>query len=135
MSTGRAFAITFGCAVAVEVARLLFEPLGALDHVLFVLGYLVLALLGFLIAHRDRPYRSASALTLPFLVLWLALGMLYGMLEGTSAAWTAEDRRRAGLGYMIATLMFAPLAFLASALGVWLGRRLKGGRSEASNVR
>ena len=128
MSISRAFGIAFGLGVLLEVAAAFGMLSWAPESVVFLAQYAVLVLLGFLLGRRrGRAYSVAVANTLPFVVLWFVFGYvrMNFLQHETPPNWTAEQDYQAWLGYIFANVLFLPLAFAASALGVLLARVTK----------
>ena len=125
MTISRAFYIAFGCALAIEAIRFFLPQPGALSTALIIAGYLCLIALGFLLGHQSQPYRVAFANTWPFVLLWIALGIasVWSPLAEVPPNWSAAEMREALWGYVLASVLFLPVAFGASALGVWLAHR------------
>jgi hypothetical protein len=125
VTISRAFYIAFGCAIAIEAFSFFLSEPSAFVTVLVIAGYLCLVALGFLLGHHSGPYRIAFANTWPFVLLWLVTGIANMQFRISAAPpnWTAETMRSAQWGYVMASILFLPLAFGASALGVWLAHR------------
>jgi hypothetical protein len=123
VTISRAFYIAFGCALAIEAFRFFLPESGTFATVLVIASYLCLVGLGFLLGHHSAPYRTAFANTWPFVLLWLVTGIAYIQFNEAPPKLTAENTRSAQWGYVIASILFLPIAFGASALGVWLARR------------
>ena len=127
MTVRRAFLVTFSFAALVEVLHWFLPWPSQLAAITFLAGYLVLIVLGFLIASAGRGYVLALSLTLPFAVLWLGVGMLNFLLGRGEVPphWTPDKETQAFYGYLFAWLLFLPLAFASSTFGVLLERIFK----------
>ena len=136
MTIDRAFSVTFVLAVILEVIRF---PFGALpvvvETIVSGLGYGLLLLLGFMLGRGNFGYAAAFVRTLPFVLLWFLVGILnlVSWRSETGSVWSTHDQEQAVWGYVLATVMLLPVAFGASALGVWLGR-IWGGRRSSTNA-
>jgi hypothetical protein len=124
VTISRAFYITFGCALLIAAMHFLLTEESDFGTVLVVAGYVCLVGLGFLLGNQSQPYRTAFANTWPFVLMWLVMGIacIQVQLSGLPH-WSAADIRTAQWGYVIASLLYLPVAFVASAVGVWLARR------------
>ena len=127
MTIHRAFFITFSFAALVEVLNWFLPWPSQIAAIIFFAGYLLLVVLGYLLASAGRGYGLAFSLTLPFAVLWLGVGMLNYLLGHSENPpdWTPEKETQALYGFVFAWLLFLPLAFASSAFGVFLERVLK----------
>ena len=134
MTITRAFGVTFALAVASEIARSVLGAVPLVNDIIFVFGYVLLVALGFMLALGGLRYSKALANTWPFVVLWFLAGILNLRLGASPPDWSAQDQANAYWGYVIATIMFLPLAFGASAFGVWLGRIVCHRRPPSSNA-
>jgi hypothetical protein len=131
----RAFAMMFGLAVAVEALHwFVFTP--PVLHLTFWAGYVILIVLGIMLAREPQPYRTAFANTWPFVLLWFfveyaAIRTRHGNFP---VDWSDEKSRLAEWGWLIASVLHLPLAFAASTLGVALARMFWRRRSHESNA-
>lgn len=136
MTIGRAFWYTFGASLLLTLLNRVPPESSLLTGVLGVLGYLPLFALGFILSRFDHPYRIARTYTWPFVISWFAAGLLaihFG-LDEVPPDWSAGKTRLAEWGYVLSTIIFLPLAFGASVLGVWLGRRHQRVAGDRSDV-
>jgi len=136
MTTARAFSVTFALAVVCEAIGFALDGKPSIGEViLFGLGYALLVALGFLVAQCGHGYATAFASTWPFVLLWFLVGV-FNMAWDRSATppGFAHDHPSPFWGYVVATVMFLPLAFGASALGVWLRRFVRRRRAPPSSA-
>jgi hypothetical protein len=121
LATSRAFRRTFTAAVAVGVIEWAM-PLGIAEKTLYAgfwIGHLLVVAFGFLATWERQRYRHVFAYTWAFIALWLVLGVLnfiFGRGD-VPADWTPEQSRLALQGYLLATVLFVPVAFASSGLG------------------
>ena len=103
---------------------------------LFALGYALLIALGFMLALGGHGYATAFTSTWPFVLLWFLVGVfnLASSRSVISPGSALDQGGGAFGGYVIATVMFLPLAFGASAFGVSLGRIAGRRRPPSSNA-
>ena len=121
MVTSRAFRRTFVAAVTVGAIESAL-PLDVAEKTLYAgfwIGYLLVAAFGFLATWEGQRYRHVFAYTWAFEALWLVLGVLNFVLDrgDVSVDWSPEKDRLAFQGYLLATVLFLPVAFAASGLG------------------
>jgi hypothetical protein len=122
VTISKAFGLTFGCAVAFEALRYAFSEDSLLRSALYIAGYLLLVVLGFLLGTHPQPYRTTFAKVWAFVILWFIVGILILRLwsGGLPSEWTADQIGRAQRDYVIVNILFLPLAFASGALGVLL---------------
>ena len=124
MNISRAFGVAFGIAVLLELADA-FGPFSLVPTpVLVVTQYLVLLGLGVLLGRGGHSYSMAMANALPFVFLWVAFGYvrMVWLPHENPPNWTPEHNRDAWLGYILANVIFLPLALGASCLGMFISR-------------
>ena len=127
MTTQRTFFIAFSFAALVEALNWFLAWPSTLGASVFFVGYLVLVVLGYLLASAGRGYVLALTLTWPFALLWLGVGILnflFGRGENP-VGWTSKEETQTFYGFVFAWLLFLPLAFISSAFGVLLKRLAK----------
>ena len=132
MTIERAFGTTFGAAVLLEVVRVAFVRDSTIIAICTsVVGYLALVVLGFLLARAGHSYRTAFANMWPFVILWLVVGLVditFDPRGWPPGLYTAENVSKARWGFVLATILYLPIAFAAAALGVFgarLARRIR----------
>jgi hypothetical protein len=121
MVTSLAFRRTFTIALAVGVIESALPPSVAEKTLYagFWIGYLLVAAFGFLATWEGQRYRHVFTYTWAFVALWFVLGVLNFILGrgDVPVDWSPEKDRLAFQGYLLATVLFLPVAFAASALG------------------
>ena len=109
----------------------------AIDTVFFAAGYVILAAFGFFAVRSGHGYRYTFSRTWIFIGLWFMAGVAnFTLGRGeTPSNWTPEKDSQAFWGYVLATVLFLPVAFASSGLGVLTARlmgKLRHGSSSAA---
>ena len=122
MVTSRAFRRTFAVALAVAFIEWAL-PLGLAEKTMYAgfwIGHLLVAAFGFFATWEGRRYRHVFAYTWAFVAVWFVLGVLDFVLGRADVPvdWSPEKSRLAFQGYLLATVLFLPVAFASSGLGV-----------------
>jgi len=126
MSPNRAFRLTFATAVAVEGVHWMLPTDIAANTLFigFVIDYFLLAVFGFLAVLDGHRYRYVFLATWAFIGLWFAVGVI-SFIVGRGEVppdWTPEKTRLAFWGYVFSTVVFLPVAFASSGLGIFAAR-------------
>lgn len=137
MAENRAFRKTFTTVAVVEGVRLLLPSGPTTDTVVFVIGYVMLGVFGFLATRDGHGYKYVFSRTWLFVALWFSIGVLtiLGTLVGlVPSEIPAEKYSQAFMGYVFATLLFLPIAFASSWFGFFVYRLLSKFRRRTSNA-
>ena len=125
----RAFYVTFGVAVAMELVSVALTLSGWYSGWVAEAWWLgqygpVLAL-GYLLGGVREPYRTTFVNVLPFIVLWLVVGLLTLRLTLMHSDLDAKGAGQAEWGYLLASILSLPMTFGVAAFGVWCARRFR----------
>jgi hypothetical protein len=122
MTTPQAFRMTFLIAALMTAAEMLLPSNGTIATSLA--GYAVLTVFGFFGGRAGETYGRVFSLTWPFVALWFGAGVLNYLLGlgDIPEDWTPQQDRQAFYGYTLATVMFLPVAFACSGVGLWIAR-------------
>jgi hypothetical protein len=134
MTMQRAFRVTFLATAVLTVAGM-FLPLSGVIA-MSLSGYALLAVFGFWAGRSGATYGKVFFATWPFVALWFGAGLLNFLLGRgeTPPGWPPQMDRQAFYGYIFATVLFLPVAFACSGLGMWVARLVSKhtGRSKAA---
>lgn len=137
VADNHAFRKTFTTVAVVEGIRLLLPSDPTIDMVVFSIGYVMLGAFGYLATRDGHGYKYVFSRTWLFIALWFSIGALKALITflGLAPAEIPPEKNfQAFMGYVFATLLFAPIAFASSWLGILVYRLFTKFRHRSSNA-